>query len=78
MKRAGLIVVLGLWMTVSATVLQPRESAAFNQGGRSFNSALPEVGELVPDISLYAADGKPFELRSLKGAYTVLVFGCLT
>lgn len=38
----------------------------------------PAVGQLLPDVTLHTADGKPFPLRSVKGSYTVLVFGCLT
>jgi len=38
----------------------------------------PAVGQLLPDVTLHTADGKPFPLRSVKGSHTVLVFGCLT
>ncbi len=44
----------------------------------SFEQSAPKVGELLPDVSALDADGKPLELRSLKGHYSVLVFGCLT
>ncbi len=43
-----------------------------------FEATSPDVGESLPDVSLFDADGKPFHLRNLKGDYTVLVFGCLT
>lgn len=43
-----------------------------------FDSADPAVGGRVPDITVYDADGAPFELRSFEGEVTVLVFGCLT
>ena len=43
-----------------------------------FAARSPKVGELLPDVSAFDADGKPFKLSSLKGQYTVLVFGCLT
>ena len=45
---------------------------------RRFNEASPPVGELLPDVSGYTADGKPVSLRGLKGDFKVLVFGCLT
>ncbi len=45
---------------------------------RRFNEASPKLGELLPDVAGYTADGKPLKLRSLKGDYKVLVFGCLT
>lgn len=43
-----------------------------------FEDKAPDVGGLVPDITLHDADGKEVRLRSIKGHYTVLVFGCLT
>ncbi len=36
------------------------------------------VGQPLPDITVYDAQGKEFKLSSLKGDYSVLVFGCLT
>ena len=45
---------------------------------RRFDATSPDVGEPVPDVTLFDADGKPFSLRRLKEHYTVLVFGCLT
>ncbi len=43
-----------------------------------FDAASPELGDLVPDIAILDQEGQPFELRSFKGSYTVLVLGCLT
>ena len=43
-----------------------------------FDDNSPELGDLVPDIAILDQEGKPFELRSFTGSYTVLVFGCLT
>ena len=45
---------------------------------RNFGNRGPAVGETVPDVSFFDADGKKLSLHSLKGKYTVLVFGCLT
>lgn len=50
----------------------PRE-----QVDRRFASG-PAVGDPLPDVSVYDADGKPFETSQLRGHYSVLVFGCLT
>lgn len=49
--------------------------AAMNQ---RFEQARPRAGEVLPNVAAYEADGTPFRLHSLKGRYTVLVFGCLT
>ena len=43
-----------------------------------FLKAPPKIGDPLPDVTVYDADGKEFRLRSLKGHYSVLVFGCLT
>ena len=45
---------------------------------RRFDAASPRLGEPLPDVSGFTADGEPLSLRALKGDYKVLVFGCLT
>ena len=47
-------------------------------GGPSGAFSFPQAGDPLLDISVYDAQGDPFELASLKGKPTVLVFGCLT
>ncbi len=37
-----------------------------------------EVGTPLPDVSIFDETGQPFETSSLRGNYSVLVFGCLT
>ena len=57
-----------------------------NRGGQSGRSGVessfaqrsPGIGQPVPDVKLYTAEGKEFPTSQLKGSYTVLVFGCLT
>ena len=57
-----------------------------NRGGQSgrsgvessFTQRSPGIGQPVPEVKLYTADGKEFSTSQLKGSYTVLVFGCLT
>jgi cytochrome oxidase Cu insertion factor (SCO1/SenC/PrrC family) len=41
-------------------------------------SGVPEIGQPLPEVTVYLPDGTPFSTRELKGSYTVLVFGCLT
>jgi hypothetical protein len=47
---------------------------------RRFETVTPDIGELLPDIELYDADGDTVKLREMvrSGRYTVLVLGCLT
>jgi hypothetical protein len=37
-----------------------------------------KVGFPLPELVVFDADGKEFKTASLKGSYSVLVFGCLT
>jgi cytochrome oxidase Cu insertion factor (SCO1/SenC/PrrC family) len=37
-----------------------------------------KVGDPFPEAEVYDAEGKPFNTKSLKGKYTVIVNGCLT
>ena len=45
---------------------------------QGFDRKAPAVGEMLPNLKAYNAAGEPVQLGSLKGNYTVLVFGCLT
>ena len=38
----------------------------------------PEAGSLLPDVVVYDDQGDEFSTKSLRGHYSVLVFGCLT
>ena len=38
----------------------------------------PQVGATMPEVSAFDSEGKPFQLSSTRGKYTVIVFGCLT
>lgn len=47
------------------------------QQGRS-GFRVPEVGTLLPGITVFDAQGNEFSTDSLRKHYSVLVFGCLT
>ncbi len=57
-----------------------RDANSQRQGGprANFERTAPKVGEALPEASGYDAEGKEFKLSSLKGSYSVLVFGCLS
>jgi cytochrome oxidase Cu insertion factor (SCO1/SenC/PrrC family) len=38
----------------------------------------PTLGDTIPDLTVYDSAGKEVKTSSLRGHYTVLVFGCLT
>ncbi len=39
---------------------------------------LPRVGSLLPEVSAFDEQGNEFSTGTLRGHYSVLVFGCLT
>lgn len=59
-------------------VLTILSSNVFAQGRRSTGKTLPVVGSKLPDIQAFDEQGQVLSLASLRGSYTVLVFGCLT
>ena len=64
---------LGLLAVFASTVLAQR-GPGFGPGRSNF----PEVGSLLPDVPIYDDQGDRFSTKSLRGHYSVLVFGCLT
>lgn len=64
---AGVIASSG---SVYAQRMQEREA--------EFMRSRPLVGDPLPEVSVYSADGLPFETSKLRGHYTILTFGCLT
>ncbi len=72
--RSALVVVMvlqasGLWA-------QPPRALRNRRPGAQFH--LPQPGSRLPDLTVYDQEGKPLALKSLRGSWTVLVFGCLT
>ena len=43
-----------------------------------FAKSKPTLGDTIPDVTVYDSAGKEVKTSSLRGHYTVLVFGCLT
>ncbi len=73
MKFHLAIFLLITWAFQSVVIGQERER---RRGG---GENIPKVGSLIPDISVFDAEGRSFPLREkLKDRHTVIVFGCLT
>lgn len=62
------------------TWLLPSLASAQNLHEREaeFLDTAPLIGEPLPEVNVYSADGRPFLTSNLRGHYTVLTFGCLT
>ena len=56
----------------AAAPAQPRPTE------EDFVKAKPAVGDPLPELTVYAPDGKEVKTSDLRGHYTVLTFGCLT
>ncbi len=70
-----------LFVCTIAALLLPADVLA--QRGKkdqeaAFVKSAPTIGELLPDVMVYSADGTPMSTADLRGHYTVLTFGCLT
>jgi cytochrome oxidase Cu insertion factor (SCO1/SenC/PrrC family) len=68
--------VLGLILGVSVPSSfgqQPKK-----QREEDFVKEKPAVGDPLPDLTVYNANGKEVKTSALRGHYTVLTFGCLT
>ena len=72
MNRASLLSVL------LAGLLAGPVSAQGGKEDPEWVKKSPTIGEALPDLTVYTADGKEFKTPSLRGHYTVLAFGCLT
>lgn len=80
MLRTGLVILVGISTVLAGTAFgQPGGTGRGAAGaGRGAGGDLPEVGSALPDITLYNDRGEEFSTTSLRGQYSVLVFGCLT
>ncbi|HUG93299.1 MAG TPA: hypothetical protein VML55_20830 [Planctomycetaceae bacterium] len=78
-SRSAVAFAIALGLLATSVRAQPGEAnSPRQQVVRGFERTAPDVGELLPDVAAFDADGQPLRLSSLKGSHTVLVFGCLT
>ena len=71
-------VVLVLAVLFPAAVLQAQPSRGRQRPRPRVQFRLPKPGTPLPKLTVYDEQGKPVPLQSLRGSWTVLVFGCLT
>ena len=71
---AAALLVAGL-----ATTPAKAQTSPFEGVNQRFEAAAPQIGESLPDVSVYDLEGTELKIRDLvHGQYTVLVLGCLT
>ncbi len=78
MLRIELTLLLGISTLLAGNVFAQPGGGGRSGASRGSGGNLPAVGTMVPDISLYDDHGNEFSTTSLRGQYSVLVFGCLT
>ena len=78
--RVWIVVVMSGVGALGLLAQSPDSRGRRFQGGmmNRFEESAPQVGDKLPDVELFDAQGQPLRLSSLKGSYTVLVLGCLT
>jgi|TARA_B110000495_G_C23026355_1_gene610001 cytochrome oxidase Cu insertion factor (SCO1/SenC/PrrC family) len=74
MIRSSLLLVTMLGYMVMPTFAQPGNGPRSRGGG----GQLPQTGTLLPTVTAVDEQGQHFSTATLRGSYTVLVFGCLT
>lgn len=71
-----------LWalLVIDSTPLlaQPDGRTGGRTGGAQFSQVTRLLNTALPTVNVFDAQGKPLSTASLRGCYTVLVFGCLT
>ena len=73
MIRTAFVLIPVLACTMVPTLAQsPRDSRP--RGG----SQIPQPGTILPTVRAVDEQGRDFSTATLRGSYTVLVFGCLT
>ncbi|HSQ58240.1 MAG TPA: hypothetical protein VLM40_21120 [Gemmata sp.] len=69
------VILLFFFATMPCSALAQPEK---KKSEEDFVREKPAIGDLLPDLTVYSADGKEVKLSSLRGRYVVLTFGCLT
>jgi cytochrome oxidase Cu insertion factor (SCO1/SenC/PrrC family) len=67
-----------LTLTLLALAGPPAALAQKMKSDEDFVKAKPTLGDTIPELTVYDSAGKEVKTSSLRGHYTVLVFGCLT
>ena len=67
------------WETICVTPVRKLPVKEFaDRYDERFRTMKPLVGEMLPAVKAWDANGEEFDFAQARGKYTVLVFGCLT
>jgi cytochrome oxidase Cu insertion factor (SCO1/SenC/PrrC family) len=76
MIRHALIATNLVLFSAAAPIVRPLQ--AQRGGGSRPSGQIVPPGTMLPGVTAYDEQGEKFSTASLRGSYTVLVFGCLT
>jgi hypothetical protein len=62
---------------ITSLYAQPSRTSG-RTGGAQFSQVTRLLNTTLPTVNVFDAQGNPLSTASLRGSYTVLVFGCLT
>jgi cytochrome oxidase Cu insertion factor (SCO1/SenC/PrrC family) len=71
-------VLMSLLVLLALAAQPPSVTAQAKRSEKDFLEEKPAVGDPLPDLTVYAPDGKEVKTSSLRGHFVVLTFGCLT
>ena len=76
--RSSLMALSLFWalLTIDSAPLGAQPSG--RTGGAQFSQVTRLLNTTLPTVNVFDAQGKPLSTATLRGSYTVLVFGCLT
>ena len=80
-RALGAVGVLSISLATASVSQAPRGAGAdlAREVGRGFERTAPKLGEQMPNLRIYDADGKEIWLHdALRGHPSVLILGCLT
>jgi cytochrome oxidase Cu insertion factor (SCO1/SenC/PrrC family) len=77
MVRHALVAANLLFFSIVSPAIAQRGGPSRDRSGGGGGS-IPAVGTMLPTVTAIDEQGEKFSTASLRGSYTVLVFGCLT
>ncbi len=78
MRTLTLLIIAAMFATVSPQSHAQRRGMGMIDREKEFLQSTPLIGDELPNVEIYSADGTPFRTADLRGHYSVLTFGCLT
>ncbi len=78
MVRIAIVTVNLLLLSTFSPVFAQRGGPSRGDNPGRGGGQVPAVGTMLPDVAVIDEQGEKFSTSSLRGSYTVLVFGCLT